>query len=99
MKRVRCGVCRRERERRSCQIVVLTDKERKDLEDQGVEVEAEYVYCKPCWTALSDPVTGPNFAKGLVQQRLQQFGVSDAEGVATRYHAKLVDKLAKPKPS
>lgn len=99
MKKVKCGVCGRTRERSSCHIVELTGRERKALQAQGVEVEDEYVFCKPCWTALSDPVTGPNFGKGLVQQRLQQFGVSNAEELATQYHAKLVAKINEPKPS
>lgn len=98
-KRVTCGVCNRSRERRSCHIVELTPGERLELEKQGVEIQDEYIYCRPCWAALSDPVTGPNFGKGLIQQRLQQFGVSDAEGLASKYHAKLVAKINESKPS
>jgi hypothetical protein len=69
------------------------------MDQQGIGSLEEYIYCGPCWKILSDPITGPNFGKGLIQQRLQQFGVLGAEGVATRYHAKLVDRINKPKPS
>jgi len=98
---LKCGVCGRPRERKSCHIVELTADERKELEKQGTTPEKEYVYCRPCWKTLSDPVTGPAFAKGLIQQRLAQFGVGveAAERVASNYHAKLVAKITKPKPS
>lgn len=99
MKKVLCGVCGREWERHSCEIITLTEAERLELERQGVKPLDEYIYCGPCWRTLSDPTAGPNYGKGLIQQNLQRIGVGNAEAIATKFQAKLVARIQKPKPS
>ena len=103
MDKCTCGVCGRKSAREYCHIIKLTEAEREQLlsqiEPEEVEPEKEYIFCKPCWTTLSDPEAGPMYGKGLIQQRLRQFGVGNAEEIANRFHAKLVDRINKPKPS
>lgn len=88
--RVKCGVCQRNRRREECKIVVLTPMEKLKLESAGHEILTEYVYCRPCWNNLCDPIAAPQFMKGLFQIRLQQMGFSNTESLANRYLAKLV---------
>lgn len=92
----KCVNCGAGRSREVCHIITLTAEERAVLRDSGAKPEVEYVYCKPCWRRLSDPKTGPSIMKGLLQIQLRQFGVEDAERIATRYHDRLVDRI---KPS
>lgn len=90
---VKCALCGTGRSREACHIITLTPEERTAIRESGAKPETEYVYCKPCWRRLSDPVTGPAIMKGLVQTRLRQLGVSDAERIASQYHARLVDRI------
>ena len=98
MEKVRCGVCSRLRDLNSCEIVVLTDEEKKAIRASGAEPQDEYHYCRPCWKNLANPVSGPAFMKGIFQIRLRQLGVANAEQLANKYHAGLVSKI-KEKPS
>jgi hypothetical protein len=95
----KCGVCGRSFSEPGCHIITLTDEEKQELRSRGETPLEEYVFCKPCWKTLSDPVSGPAFGRGLIQQQLQQFGVGGAEKAAARFHAKLVARINKPKPS
>jgi len=95
-----CGICGRVFHRSNCHIIELTDEEREILTKQRGEAPPdEFIYCNPCWATLSDPTTGPAYGKGLLQQGLQRFGVGNAEEIASKFHAKLVDKINKPKPT
>ena len=94
---VPCGVCGRGFPKTKCHIVTLSDEERRGLLDAGHEVHDEFIYCQPCWRTLSNPVSGPAMMKGLLQIRLQQAGVSNAEQIATKFHAKMVSKIQKPR--
>lgn len=94
---VPCGVCGRGFPRAKCHIITLTDEEKQLLRDTEQDVREEYIYCQPCWRTLSDPVSGPAMMKGLLQIRLQQTGVANAEKVATKFHANLVSKIQKPR--
>lgn len=93
-----CGLCGAERPRGSCHIIAPTDAEKQQIRVMGQEPEKEYIYCKPCWRTLSNPVSGPAVMKGLVQSRLRQLGVGNADKIAERYHDRLVAKI-KPRPS
>lgn len=94
---VPCGVCGRGFPKGKCHIITLSEEEKQVLRDSNQEVLEEYIYCQPCWRTLSNPVSGPAVMKGLLQIRLQQSGVSNAEQVATKFHAKLVSKIQKPR--
>lgn len=94
-----CGVCGQPRPRSKCHIIKLSPEERQFFRDQGQEPRTEYVYCQPCWRTLSNPVQGPNLGKGLIQARLRQLGVSNAEEIASEFHARLLSRITKPKPS
>ena len=92
-----CGVCGIPHPREKCHIIVLTETERSALLANGQEPKDEYIYCRPCWKTLSNPVSGPAMIKGLVQMRLRLAGVEDSERLATQLHARLVAKIIKPR--
>lgn len=94
-----CGVCGQPRPRDKCKIIKLSLEERQFLRKQGQEPQTEYVYCQPCWRTLSNPVQGPNLGKGLIQARLRQLGVSNAEEIASEFHRRLLSRIAQPKSS
>lgn len=94
-----CGLCGAGRPRGSCHIIALTPEEKQQLKAMGQKPQNEYIYCKPCWKTLSNPASGPSVIKGLVQSRLQQLGVRDAEKIAERYYLRLVEKIKPQRPS
>jgi len=89
-----CGVCGQPRLRTACHIIKLTAEERQFFRDAGEQPASEYVYCRPCWRTLSHPISGPNLGKGLMQARLRQLGVANAEEFASGFHKKLVARIA-----
>jgi hypothetical protein len=88
-----CTICGRERSEKDCKIIRPTRQELEAFRSQGVIPKEEYAYCYPCWRTLSDPTTGPMFAKGLLQVGLKQLGVVNCEKAATKYHTNLVKKI------
>lgn len=88
-----CIICGRERSEQDCKILRPTKQELDAFKTRGLIPKEEYAYCHPCWRTLSDPVTGPMFAKGLVQVGLKQLGVVNSEQAATKYHTALVGKI------
>jgi len=88
-----CGICGQARSRDTCKVIKLTQSERQVILDDGQKPLPEYIYCRPCWRVLSNPVTGPNLGKGLMQARLRQLGVVNAEALAKIYHKKLVSRI------
>lgn len=96
--KLQCGICGASRPRGSCHIIVLTDAEKAQMLASGKQPEDEYIYCKPCWRVLSDRATGPSLYKGLIQARLRQLGVDNAEKIAQHHHDALVAKI-KERPS
>lgn len=93
-----CALCGAGRPQGSCHIIKLTDEEKAAVRAAGGTPPQESVFCKPCWRALSDPNSGPAVIKGLVQTRLRQLGVGDAEKIAERFHNRLVERI-KARPS
>lgn len=88
---VQCCVCKRQKGRDECEILVLTDKEKEALAQAGdTETGDELAYCKPCWRVVSDRQKGADLQKGLVQVSLQQLGVPTAEAIAESYRQKLL---------
>ena len=85
---VDCLVCGRSRAREDCHIVVLTPAEREVI-DRPLD---EYVYCKPCWGVLSDPIASPALISGIVQHHLRKIGVPNAEELSSKYRASLMQK-------
>lgn len=98
-KKLRCGVCGAVRPEKACHVITLTDEEKQVLSVNGDPVPNALNYCKPCWKTLSDPVSAPALMKGLLQVGLRQFGVSNAESIAKKYHARLVAKIPSNRPS
>lgn len=88
-----CTICGRSRSEEDCKIIRPTKQELETLRSQGATPKEEYVYCYPCWRTLSDPATGPMFAKGLLQVGLKQLGVVNSERAAMKYHTSLVAKI------
>lgn len=94
-KRVQCLVCGASRIKKTCHIIKLTVEERQALRQRGEEPLDEYIYCKPCWKLISDPVAGPNLLKGLAQAHMRRLGVSNAEEIAQKFHSKLIQTQKK----
>jgi len=90
-----CVICRQTRN--NCKVFTLTAAEREAYEAKGIEAPDELTYCQPCWKTLSDPVSGPAFAKGLLQAQLRSVGVGNAEDVASKYHVALLEMARKPR--
>ncbi len=88
-----CAICSRERERQDCHIIRPTVQERETLSKQGYTVLEEYAYCRPCWSTLSNPVSGPTLARGLTEIHLRQIGVLASESLANKYHAGLLRRI------
>jgi hypothetical protein len=88
-----CIICGRDRAEDDCKIIRPTKQELEGFRSKGIIPKEEYAYCHPCWRTLSDPVTGPAFAKGLIQVGLKQLGVVNPEKAATKYHTSLVEKI------
>lgn len=89
----KCLVCERERSKEDCKIIVLTEEEQAQVENPL----PEYVYCKPCWKVLSDPVAGPALMSGIAQHQLQNAGVSNARKVASEFRTKLMSLALRKK--
>jgi ferredoxin len=94
----RCGICSTEHPTTRYHVITLTDEEKQVLAESGQTPPNEFVYCKPCWNTLQDPVSGPMLMKGLFQMRLRELGVSSSERLADEYHAALIKKI-KGRPS
>lgn len=90
-----CVICGRDRESKDCHTIQLTAQEREDLSKQGYKVLEKYTYCRPCWSTLSNRVSGPALARGLVEIHLRQVGVPGSEGLANKYHAELLRRISK----
>lgn len=80
-----CLLCERPHPEAGCHIIVLTEQERAQVQNPL----ERYVYCKPCWKVLSDPVTSPVLMSGVVLQHLRQLGVERAEELAANYRQAL----------
>jgi hypothetical protein len=50
--KVTCGVCSLEKNSTDCEVVVLSDQEKRDIADKGLEAQDRYFYCKPCWQLM-----------------------------------------------
>lgn len=94
-----CCVCNRNRPRPDCEVVVLTEQEKEAVQKMGQTPEEEYVYCRPCFRILSNPETGAQLIKGVLQVQLRQSGVANAEQLANRYYDFLIAKAKKKKAS
>lgn len=102
-KELACGICGRAVDKARCVIIKLSPEERNVLKASGDQDPLwQCVYCRPCHRVLTDPITGPSMFKGLIQVRLRQIGVANAEAIAKRSQTQLtalIDKAKKPKPS
>jgi hypothetical protein len=87
MSNATCAVCGAAKQRAHCTVIVLTEDEKASMENPP----DEYVYCKPCWKVLSDPVNSTALMKGLTQAKLRSLGVDDdrAESAAAQFVKKL----------
>ncbi len=81
-------MCGRDASQEGSQTFVLTEDEKAKV----VDARDEYVYCKPCWSILSDPVSGPALMSGIAQHHLRNLGVSNVEELTARYRAALTAK-------
>jgi hypothetical protein len=81
----KCCVCGRLLPKDDGVIIVLTDEERSRV----LNPQDEYTYCKPCWSILSDPISGPALMSGVAQHHLRHLGVSNVEELTARYRASL----------
>lgn len=86
-----CLVCGRGAPRETSEVIVLTDEEKAQLP----EPLDEYVYCKPCWKVLSDPLSGPALMSGIAQHHFRLLGVSNAEELAARYRSLLTTRAVR----
>lgn len=80
--KVECGVCNRKVNQTDCEVIKLTEQEKK-LAGEGAP--DTMVYCKPCWRALTDPTTGPQVGRGLFLTLARQLGVRNPVAWANRY--------------
>lgn len=94
---IQCVVCGRMRPRGQCEVIKPTLKERDAIRETGQEPAPEYVYCRPCWRNITDPVTGPAFMKSLFEVLLTRAGVQGSEKMAIAFHAWLAKRAKEPK--
>jgi len=80
-----CVICGRAAPHGENVIIILTEAEKAQLPDP----RDEYIYCKPCWSILSNPVSGPALMSGIAQHHLRQLGVSNPEQAAARFRSRL----------
>lgn len=90
MSQVECAVCNRSKKRSECEVIRLTEAEKKSVRSTGATPLDEYFYCRPCWRIVTDRFKGADLQKGIVQVSLQQIGVTNAEAIATRYRDNLL---------
>jgi hypothetical protein len=90
MSKVKCALCEQLKEEGACEVLTLTDAEKAAVKD----APDRYVYCRPCWRILNDPVNGLALMKGLVQAKLRSLGVSGdrAEAAAQEFQKKLMSR-------
>lgn len=90
MSKVKCALCEQPKEQGACIVLVLTDAEKAAVKD----APDQYMYCRPCWNVLNDPVNGLALMKGLVQAKLRSLGVSGdrAEAAAQEFQKKLLSR-------
>lgn len=85
-----CCVCSRQREEDACVTLRLTEAEKKHLAAAG-EPPVEYLsYCRPCYRTLSDREAGAQLMKGVVQIRLREAGIQNAEQLAEKFYNFLI---------
>lgn len=89
---VKCSICKRDKPRGACVVLDLTKQEQEAFVAIGDKTTRELAYCRPCWKVISDPNTGTSLMKGLLEIRLRQLGVSNAEGIADRYRNALLSR-------
>lgn len=94
---VACIVCKRVRPRGQCHVIELTAKERTAVQDMGHDPLDEYVYCRPCWKNISNPISGPAFMRSLFEILLNRGGVENAEAIAKQFHGWLLKNAKEPK--
>ncbi len=94
----KCGVCGRVRDRDEMYIVQTNPEERAAIIKMGHEPRDEYIYCRPCWGVVSDPVRCAQLYKGMLQMRHSPISEVRAEKLGDRVYKFLIDH-AKPKPS
>jgi len=82
-----------ESERRT---LTLTDEEKQfAFQSTGEPVPDVYVYCKPCYRLLQQPLSGAELLKGTLLESLRESGVPNAEEVANEYFKLLLSKASK----
>lgn len=96
MSKVKCALCEQMKDPGACEVLTLTEAEKAAIKN----APDKYVYCRPCWKVLNDPVNGPSVLKGLVQAHLRAVGVSGdrAEAAAQEFQRKLASR-SKRRPS
>lgn len=91
-----CCVCGRknlmESERKFLKL--STDEIAFALINTVTEPPEQYVYCKPCFRLLQDPLAGAELLKGSFLFNLREAGVPNADDLADRYFKMLIKKSA-----
>ena len=90
--KIKCAICNRERDRKSCRIFVPTPQEKNTLKKMGENPQAEYGYCRPCVRLMQDPRTAADVMKGVMQMYARAFGAVNPDEVAERFKNRLLSK-------
>lgn len=73
---------------------LTTDEIAFALINTASEPPEQFVYCKPCFRILQDPLAGAELLKGSFLFNLREAGVPNADELADRYFKMLIKKTA-----
>ena len=93
--KVACAVCSRSFDEDDCKCILLTAEEKRVAVAMGYEGPNELHYCKPCWKILTDREQGAQLIRGIAETGLRRMGLSQAEQMASKLHAGLMEKTKK----
>lgn len=95
-----CGVCGRENLLESERKILKLTQEEQDfayINTGGQNPSKDFVYCKPCYRLLQNPLAGAELMRGTLLANLRASGVPDPERVADAYYKWLLTR-ASPEP-
>lgn len=88
-----CCVCGRARPAKECTIASITPAEETSMLALGLKPEAEYAYCRACWSVFQDASMGPSLMRGALERALLKMGLpaGKAKATADQYQTRLLE--------
>ena len=81
-----CCVCGGLATGKAARHIRLNESEKETIRKTGQTPPDEFVYCRACMAILSNPETGAQLMKGVLQTKLRAAGVADAEKRAQMFY-------------